>query len=71
MTLRRGLRVPIAGRLEKANPRRDGRNIAEFEKEANDSGTKEDSDVKAFAKKTLPTLKEHLQMVEDALAKVQ
>ena len=47
------------------------KDIAEFEKEANDSGTKEDSDVKAFAKKTLPTLKEHLQMVEDALAKVK
>ena len=47
------------------------KNIAEFEKEANDAGTKEDSDVKAFAKKTLPTLKEHLQMVEDALAKVK
>jgi len=47
------------------------KNIAAFEKEANDTGTKEDSDVKAFAKKTLPTLKEHLQMVEDALAKVQ
>jgi putative membrane protein len=47
------------------------KDIAEFEKEANDAGTKEDSDVKAFAKKTLPTLKEHLQMVEDALAKVK
>lgn len=47
------------------------KDIADFEKEANDSGTKEDSDVKAFAKKTLPTLKEHLQMVEDALAKVK
>ena len=40
-----------------------------FEKEANDPGTKEDSDVKAFARKILPTLKEHLQMVGDALAK--
>ena len=47
------------------------KDIAEFEKEANDSGAKEDSDVVAFAKKTLPTLKEHLKMVEDALAKVQ
>jgi putative membrane protein len=45
--------------------------IAMFEKEANDTGTKEDSDVKQFAKDTLPTLKEHLQMVEDALAKVK
>jgi len=47
------------------------KDIADFEKEANDTGTKEDSDVKAFAKKTLPTLKEHLKMVEDALAKVK
>lgn len=47
------------------------KDIAEFEKEANDSATTEDSDVKAFAKKTLPTLKEHLQMVEDALAKLK
>jgi len=47
------------------------KDIAEFEKEANDSGAKEDSDVVAFAKKTLPTLKEHLKMVEDALTKVQ
>ncbi len=47
------------------------KDIAEFEKEANDSGNKEDSDVVAFAKKTLPTLKDHLKMVEDALAKVQ
>ena len=45
------------------------KDIAMFEKEATDSGTKEDSDVKAFAKKMLPTLKEHLKMVEDALAK--
>ena len=45
------------------------KDIAMFEKEANDPGTKEDSDVKAFAKKMIPTLKEHLQMVEDALAK--
>jgi putative membrane protein len=47
------------------------KDIAMFEKEANDTGEKEDSDVKEFAKKTLPTLKEHLKMVEDALAKVQ
>lgn len=45
--------------------------IAMFEKEANDPGTKEDSDVKKFAQDTLPTLKEHLKMVEDALAKVE
>jgi len=47
------------------------KDIAEFEKEANDSGSKEDSDVVAYAKKTLPTLKDHLKMVEDALAKTQ
>ena len=47
------------------------KDIAEFEKEANDTGAKEDSDVVAFAKKILPTLKHHLKMVEDALAKVQ
>jgi putative membrane protein len=45
------------------------KDIAEFEKEANDAKAGEDRDVPAFAKKTLPTLKEHLQMVEDALAK--
>ena len=37
--------------------------IAEFEKEASSGG---DSDIKAFASKTLPTLKEHLQMAQDA-----
>jgi putative membrane protein len=47
------------------------KDIAEFEKEANDTGTKEDSDVKKFAKDTLPTLKEHLKMVEDALKKIE
>jgi len=47
------------------------KDIAMFEKEANDTGTKEDSDVKKFAKDTLPTLKEHLQLVEDALKKVE
>ena len=47
------------------------KDIAEFEKEANDTKPEEDRDVPAFAKKTLPTLKEHLQMVEDALAKVK
>ena len=45
--------------------------IAMFEKEASDTGAKEDSDVVKFAKDTLPTLKEHLQMVEDALAKAK
>jgi putative membrane protein len=45
--------------------------IAMFEKEANDAGAKEDSDVVKFAKDTLPTLKEHLKMVEDALAKMK
>ena len=45
------------------------KDIAEFEKEANDTKPGEDRDVPAFAKKTLPTLKEHLQMVDDALAK--
>ena len=47
------------------------KDIAEFEKEASDTGAKEDSDVVAYAKKTLPTLNEHLKMVEDALAKTQ
>jgi len=47
------------------------KDIAMFEKEANDTGAKEDSDVVKFAKDTLPTLKEHLQMVEDALGKVK
>lgn len=37
--------------------------IAEFQKEA-DSGT--DADIKAFAAKTLPTLKEHLQLAKEA-----
>ena len=45
--------------------------IARFEQAANDTGTTEDSDVKKFAKDTLPTLKEHLQLVEDALKKVE
>jgi putative membrane protein len=45
--------------------------IAMFEKEAGDVGAKEDSDVVKFAKDTLPTLKEHLQMVEDALGKLK
>ncbi|HEX5123916.1 MAG TPA: DUF4142 domain-containing protein [Rhodanobacteraceae bacterium] len=41
--------------------------IAEFEKEAK-SG--KDPDVKAFASKTLPTLKEHLQLAEQVEPKV-
>ena len=45
--------------------------IAMFEKEASDSGAKEDSDVVKFAKDMLPTLKDHLKMVEDALAKMK
>jgi putative membrane protein len=47
------------------------KDIAAFEKEANDSGTKEDADVKAWAAKTLPTLKDHLKMVNDALEKMK
>jgi putative membrane protein len=45
--------------------------ITMFEKEANDTGAKEDSDVVKFAKETLPTLKEHLQMIDDALGKMK
>ena len=41
--------------------------VAEFEKEAK-SG--KDADVKAFAAKTLPTLKEHLTMAEDVEKRV-
>jgi len=41
--------------------------VALFEKEAK-NGT--DPDVKAFAAKSLPTLKEHLQMAKDIAAKV-
>ncbi|MGI8889833.1 MAG: DUF4142 domain-containing protein [Chthoniobacterales bacterium] len=47
------------------------KDIAMFEKEANDSGSKEDSDVVKLAKETLPTLKEHLQMVDEAIAKMK
>lgn len=47
------------------------KDIALFEKEANDTGSKEDSDVKKFAKDTLPTLKEHLQMIDEALGKLK
>jgi putative membrane protein len=42
--------------------------IAEFQKEAN-SG--DDSDVKAFAAKTLPTLQEHLKLAQETDAKVK
>ena len=42
--------------------------VAEFQKEA-DQGT--DSDMKSFAAKTLPTLKEHLRMAQDTLETVQ
>ena len=45
--------------------------IAMFEKEANDTKPGEDRDVPAFAKKTLPALREHLQMIDDALAKMK
>jgi putative membrane protein len=41
------------------------KDVAEFQKEA-DSGS--DSDMKAFASKTLPTLRQHLKMAEDAYA---
>ncbi len=47
------------------------KDIAAFEKEANASGSAEDADVKAWAEKTLPTLKEHLSMINDALAKMK
>jgi putative membrane protein len=44
------------------------KDIAAFEKEAKDG---EDADVKAWAEKTLPTLKEHLKMVQDAQSKMK
>jgi len=40
--------------------------IAEFEKEAKNG---DDRDLKAWASKTLPMLREHLAMVEDAMKK--
>ncbi|MBI3653058.1 MAG: DUF4142 domain-containing protein [Acidobacteria bacterium] len=43
------------------------KDVAMFEKEAK---TGKDADIKAFAEKTLPTLKEHLQMARDTNAKV-
>ncbi len=47
------------------------KDIALFEKEANDTGATEDSEVKKFAKDTLPTLKEHLHLIDDALGKLK
>ncbi len=47
------------------------KDIAMFEKEAADTKPNEDRDVPAFAKKTLPTLKKHLAMIEAALAKMK
>ena len=47
------------------------KDVATFEKEANDSGSGEDADVKGWAEKTLPTLKDHLKMVSDALDKMK
>lgn len=47
------------------------KDIAMFEKEAADAKEGEDHDVPAFAKKTLPTLKKHLAMIDDALAKMK
>ena len=44
------------------------KDIAAFEKRAKDG---EDADVKAWAEKTLPTLKEHLKMVQDAQSKMK
>ena len=41
--------------------------VKAFEKAANEA---KDADVKAFAAKTLPTLKEHLSMAEDLQKKV-
>ena len=44
------------------------KDIAEFEQEAN-NGT--DQQIKAFASATLPTLREHLKMAQDAKSKLQ
>jgi len=44
------------------------KDIAAFEEEVNHG---EDADVKAWAEKTLPTLKEHLKMVQDAQSKMK
>ncbi len=43
------------------------KDVAAFEKEAKNG---QDADVKAFANKTLPTLKEHLKMAKDMQAKM-
>lgn len=43
------------------------KDVAMFEREARDG---KDSEVKAWAEKTLPTLREHLQMARDAASKV-
>ncbi|MEP6810296.1 MAG: DUF4142 domain-containing protein [Chthoniobacterales bacterium] len=43
------------------------KDIADFEKEAKNGS---DPEVKAWAKKTLPTLKKHLQMVQSAMKKM-
>lgn len=45
--------------------------IAMFEREANDTKPGEDRDVPKFAKKAVSVLKEHLHMIEDALAKLK
>lgn len=47
------------------------KDIAMFEKEAADTKAGEDRDVPRFAKKTLPTLKEHLAMINEALAQMK
>lgn len=44
------------------------KDVADFQKEA-DSGT--DADVKAFAAKTLPTLKSHLEMIKSIQSKMK
>jgi putative membrane protein len=44
------------------------KDVAEFEKEAKDGS---DPDVKAWASKTLPTLKKHLELAKAAQAKVK
>lgn len=47
------------------------KDIALFEKEANATDSKEDSEVKKLAKDTLPTLKEHLHIIDDALGNLK
>lgn len=44
------------------------KDIADFQHEANDG---QDPDVKAWAGKTLPTLREHLRLAEDAETKIR